>query len=414
MRRLRDLAPWFVAALLLTALPAIFPSGFARSLLCEMGIAIVFALSYNLLLGQSGMLSFGHAVYFGLGGYLAIHVLKWVKIGLPLPVALLPLVGGVGGLAAAFAFGALATRRAGTAFAMITLGLVEMTVALALMFDGMFGGEEGVSANRTVGPRLFGIGFGPQIQVYYLIAFWLFVSTLALYGFTRTPLGRLCNAVRDNPERVAFLGFDPARIRLIAFCLSGWFAGVAGGLFAVNYELLSPVSLGAERSAAVLIMAFVGGVGHFIGPILGAVLVTFLQIAMSDLTQAWLIYLGLFFVLMVLFAPDGLAGLILRHRPLWRAGVLHRMLIPYASALPFIVLLAAAAILLIETNYRLSIRPDLGPVMRLFAVEYRADGLVPWVVAAVLAAVAILGLKRVGPMVAERWQAVSASARATP
>ena len=102
--------------------------------------------------------------------------------------------------------------------------------------------------------------------------------------------------------------------------MSSFFAGVAGGLFAVNYELLSINSLGAERSALVLLMAYIGGIGSFLGPIVGAVLVTFLQVALSDYTQAWTLYLGLFFVLVTLFAPNGLIGLILMHGPIARAG----------------------------------------------------------------------------------------------
>ncbi|MDQ4061903.1 MAG: branched-chain amino acid ABC transporter permease, partial [Pseudomonadota bacterium] len=292
---------WIVAALLLAVLPHLLTTSFGRTLLTEMGIAIIFAVSYNLLLGETGLLSFGHAVYFGLGGYTAIHVLRWIAGGLWLPVAALPLVGGVGGLLFGLLFGALATRRAGTAFAMITLGIGELVVALALIFDGIFGGEEGISGNRTAGPALFGIDFGPQIQVYYLVAAWMLASLALMHAFTRTPAGRLCNAVRDNPERVQFLGYDPARIRLIAFSVSSFFAGVAGGLFAVSYELMAVNSLGAGRSALVLLMAYIGGIGSFAGPVLGAVLVTFLQVALSDYTQAWLLYVGVFFVLVVLF-----------------------------------------------------------------------------------------------------------------
>ena len=252
-----------------------------------MGIAIIFAVAYNMLLGETGMLSFGHAVYFGLGGYTAIHLLRVIAAGLVFPVALLPLVGGLGGLFFGLLFGYLSTRRGGTAFAMITLGLMELVVALALIFDHLFGGEEGISGNRTSGPALFGSDFGSQLQVYYLIGAWMLVSLALMRAFTRTPVGRLCNAVRDNPERVQFIGYDPARIRLIAFAVSSFFAGVAGGLFAVNYELMSLNSLGAERSALVLLMAYIGGIGSFLGPVVGAVLVTFLQVALSDYTQAW-------------------------------------------------------------------------------------------------------------------------------
>ena len=404
--------PWLVAAALIVVLPHLLTTSFGRTLLIEMGIAIIFAVAYNMLLGETGMLSFGHAIYFGLGGYAAIHVLRLIAAGLLLPVALLPFVGGLGGLFFGLLFGYLSTRRAGTAFAMITLGLMELVVALALIFDHVFGGEEGISADRTSGPALLGVTFGAQIQVYYLVAAWMLVSLALMRAFTRTPAGRLCNAVRDNPERVQFLGYDPARIRLIAFAASSFFAGVAGGLFAVNYELLAINSLGAERSALVLLMAYIGGVGSFFGPILGAILVTVLQIALSDYTQAWLLYLGLFFVLVTLFAPNGLIGLVLMHAPIARAGLLHRLAAPYALALGPAILLALGVIALVEMNYRLAIRPELGPKMTLFGVGFDATSAAAWIVSFALVAAGLLGLRALAPRVVASWSKALEEARA--
>lgn len=410
-RWLRAAAPWFAAVLVILVLPHLMTTSFGRTLLIEMGIAIIFAVAYNMLLGETGMLSFGHAVYFGLGGYTAIHLLRFVAAGLLFPVALLPLVGGLGGLLFGLIFGYLSTRRAGTAFAMITLGLMELVVALALIFDHLFGGEEGIGGDRTSGPPLFGVTFGSQLQVYYLIAVWMLASLALMRAFTRTPVGRLCNAVRDNPERVQFLGYDPAHIRLIAFAVSSFFAGVAGGLFAVNYELLSINSLGAERSALVLLMAYIGGIGSFLGPILGAVLVTFLQVALSDYTQAWTLYLGLFFVLVTLFAPNGLIGLILMHGPIARAGLLHRLVPPYALALVPALCLALGTIALVEINYRLAIRPELGPAMKLFGVGFDARSATAWIASLLLVGLGVLGLRSVGPRVAARWSDLHEEAR---
>jgi branched-chain amino acid transport system permease protein len=409
---LRAIGPWLVAVAAILVLPHLLTTSFGRTLLTEMGIAIVFAAAYNMLLGEAGMLSFGHAVYFGLGGYTAIHVLRLIAAGLLLPVALLPFVGGLGGLFFGLLFGYLSTRRAGTAFAMITLGLMELVVALALIFDHVFGGEEGVGGDRTSGPALLGVTFGSQVQVYYLIAVWMLVSLVLMRAFTRTPVGRLCNAVRDNPERVQFLGYDPARIRLIAFAVSSFFAGVAGGLFAVNYELMAINSLGAERSALVLLMAYIGGVGSFLGPILGAALVTFLQVALSDYTQAWLLYLGLFFVLVTLFAPNGLVGLVLMHGPIARAGLLHRLAAPYGLALLPAALLAAGTIAIIEIGYRLTIRPELGTAMRLFGVPFDAKSSGTWIACLLLIAAGLIGLRLVAPRVLARWSEALAEARA--
>ena len=400
---LRQGAAWLIAILAIAVLPHLLTTSFGRTLLIEMGIAIIFAAAYNMLLGQTGLLSFGHAVYFGLGGYAAVHVLRWIEAGLPFPVALLPLVGGLGGLVFGLLFGAISTKRAGTAFAMITLGLMELVVALALIFDPLFGGEEGIAGNRTSGPPLLGLTFGSQVQVDYLIAAWMLISLALMRAFSRTPVGRLCNAVRDNPERVQFLGYDPARIRLIAFAVSSLFAGLAGGLFAVNYELVTIASLGAERSALVLLMVYIGGVGAFAGPIVGAVLVTFLQVALSDYTQAWHLYLGLFFVLVTLFAPSGLVGLVSMHAPLLGAGRLHRLAPAYALALVPAALLGLGAIAIIEMSYRLSIRPELGSTMRAFGLAFDVKEAPAWILSLALVVAGVAGLRTVAPFVRARW-----------
>jgi branched-chain amino acid transport system permease protein len=189
-------------------------------MLSQMGIAIIACLSYNMLLGQGGMLSFGHAVYTGLGSFLAIHTLNWSAMGaLPLPVSLIPLVGGLAGLFFAVLLGYVTTKKAGTTFAMITLGVGELVFAMSLMFPEFFGGEGGVSGNRVVGKPSWASPSGPQMQVYYLIAVYTFVCTAAMFAFTRTPLGRMLNAVRDNPERVEFIGYDTQRVRYLAFII---------------------------------------------------------------------------------------------------------------------------------------------------------------------------------------------------
>ena len=194
---------WGLLATLLLVLPQVFTGGLSVSMLSQMGIGIIACLSYNMLLGQGGMLSFGHAAYSGLGGFVAIHALNRLTQGAwPLPVSLVPLVGGLAGMGFAVLFGYVTTRKSGTTFAMITLGLAELVFAMSLMIPEFFGGEGGVSGNRVVGRAVLGISFGPAIQVYYLIAAYTLVSVLLMYAFTQTPLGRMLNAVRDNPERV--------------------------------------------------------------------------------------------------------------------------------------------------------------------------------------------------------------------
>ena len=198
--RPRDLIIWAVFAAVMVVAPWLFTSSLAVTMLSQIGIAIVACLSYNMLLGQGGMLSFGHAVYTGLASFVAIHALKAIGGGsLPIPVSLIPLVGGFAGLGFAVLLGFVTTKKSGTTFAMITLGLGELVFAMSLMIPEFFGGEAGVAANRVVGKPVLGITFGPQIQVYYLLAIYTLICTAAMYAFTRTPLGRMLNAVRDNP-----------------------------------------------------------------------------------------------------------------------------------------------------------------------------------------------------------------------
>src|SRR5436190_3642742 len=176
---------WSLFALVLGVAPLVFRTGRSLTILSQMGIAIVACLSYNMLLGQGGMLSFGHAVYTGLASFVCIHVLNAIGAGLALPVSLVPVVGGIAGMLFAVVLGFVTTKKAGTTFAMITLGIGELVFSMSLMVPEFFGGEGGVQANRMVGKAVMGITFGPQIQVYYLLAIYTFVCTALMFAFTR-------------------------------------------------------------------------------------------------------------------------------------------------------------------------------------------------------------------------------------
>jgi branched-chain amino acid transport system permease protein len=406
---MRRWGPWLLAAGLMLALPHVFASGFGLSLLNRMGIAIVFALSFNMLLGQGGMLDFGHAIFLGLGGFLAMHAMRAAGFGWWIPTPLLPVIGGFGGLLAAMLSGAIATRRDRTAFALITLGLAELVVAVVLMFPSLFGGEEGVSADRSDGPRILGFDFGTQLQVYHVVAAWTLISALLMFRFTLTPLGRLANAVRDNPERVGFLGYDAARIRFRVFALSGLFAGVAGGLQAINDELMTSGNIGAEASGAVLLMTFIGGIGTFWGPVLGAVLITLLQVALGTITEAWQLYSGLLFVAMVVWAPGGLSGIILAHAPILRAGRAGRLVIDYLKLLPGLALAIAGVALLAELAFRLqAIRGGASAQGRVLGLALDATTALPWVLATLCFLAGAWLLRRFFPAARAAWQEAAA------
>lgn len=405
---------WVAAAVVLTVLPHLpgLASDFGRSLLSQMGIAAVFALSFNVLFGQTGLLSFGHAVYFGLGGYAAIHLMQAINHGLPIPVALVPLAGAAAGLLFGILFGSVTTRRSGTIFALISLGVGELVYAATFMLPGTFGGEEGITANRTRAPEFFGFNLGTQLQVYYLIAVWALVAAMLMHAFIRTPLGRMCNAVRDNPERAEFIGYNTHHVRFFAFAVAGLFAGLAGGLNAINYEIVAADSVSAQRSGAVLLMAYIGGASHFVGPVVGAVALTWLQISLSGYTAAWLLYLGLFFMAIILFAPTGLSGLIVMHGSILHTKAFWSVLSAYAVAAVPAVIMVIGAVLLIEMSYRLSTQPELGTRMRLLWIDMDAATPWPWIIALLLLAAGCVVFRRTWRTVAAAWDRASAEASA--
>ncbi|CAN5641532.1 hypothetical protein BH09PSE5_BH09PSE5_28290 [soil metagenome] len=384
---------WIVYAALLIAVPFVFQTGLGLALASQIGIAIIACLSFNLLLGQAGMLSFGHAVYTGLGAYFAIHALNSVGAGrLALPVSLVPLIGGVAGLVVAALLGYLTTRRAGIGFAMITLGIGELVFALASMMTGFFGGEGGVTGNRVTGAPLLGVTFGPPRELYFLIAAYCFVCTVAMYAFTRTPLGRLLNAVRENPERAAFIGMSTQRLRYLGFMFAGFFAGISGGLYALLFEIVTPDVLGTVKSGNYLLFTLLGGSTVFFGPIIGAVLMVLCSALLPELTRAWLLYLGLAFMSMMMVEPGGIAGLAARawrrrfstrptpgsesisalpldrfRSPAWRAA---------SVACAMLAVLAAAA--LIEMTYRVQLDAALGSRLRFLGVGLDTSSTVLW------------------------------------
>jgi branched-chain amino acid transport system permease protein len=405
------LTVWGGCLALAFALPLVLKSGFVISLLCQIGIMAVFSLSYNMLLGQTGLLSFGHAVYYGLGAFATMHLLNAIgKGGGPLVTALLPFVGGLAGLAAGIILGYVTTRKAGTTFAMITLGIGEMVAACSLMFPAIFGGEGGVSGNRVVGKETFlGFTWGPQVEMYGLIVLWTFACSVAMFALTQTPLGRMANAVRDNPERAEFVGYDTERVRFLMVILSGFFAGVAGGLSALSYEIVTAETLNAHTSGIVLLIAFVGGIGFFYGPIIGAILVTVMQLVIGGMTHAWLLYFGLFFLFMVLMAPGGIASLIAVQRALWQSGLLGRMLPHYAAtALPVLILLAGL-VGLIELGYAL-LAGDAGvgaedTATRVMGMQVQLRSATPWLAATAVTALGLFLTRWIGGRMRAEWNA---------
>ena len=371
---------WSLFAIALIVAPMLFRSSLALTMLSQIGYLIIICLSYNMLLGQGGMLSFGHAVYTGLGSFIAIHAMNMATKGSAgIPLVLIPLVGGLAGAFFAILLGFVTTKKSGTTFAMITLGVGELVAAMALMFPEFFGGEGGITTDRVYGTPFFGITFGPAIQVYYLIAAYCFVCTAAMFAFTGTPLGRILNAVRDNPERVEFIGYNTQRVRYFAFIIAGFFAGIGGGLATINFEIITGAdSLSVLRSGGYLLFTFLGGATFFFGPIIGAVLLVLASVLLSELSKAWLLYLGLVFLFMVMYAPGGIASLIMMNLRLAKYGKLRPLWVSYLGLAGTGLVGVLGAACMVEMTYHLQLNAAVGPEMNLLGATINAKSLTSW------------------------------------
>jgi branched-chain amino acid transport system permease protein len=381
LERSRFVLGWALLLALLVLPPLVLRESWTLTYLAQTATMIVFALSYNLLLGEAGLLSFGHAAYAGLAAFAAAHAFNGGGIALPF----VPLVGGAAGVVCGVVFGFIATRRAGTAFAMITLGIGELVTAAAWTLPEGFGGAAGVSIDRAAGPHWGAWTFGPEREAYVVIAIWCVLASMAMFMLTRTPLARLANAVRDNPLRVASLGTDPRRVRYVMVIISSFFAGVAGALSLINIELASAEGVGLAHSGAVLFATVIGGSATFFGPVLGAIVLTFFSVALAALTRAWPLYLGLLFATIVVAAPDGMAGWAARQasraaRYGWR-GVVHEYTFGTAAAIAWIAALAWA----VEPIYARQFAADAGGVWRVGALAFDAASPSTWAIVAALA-----------------------------
>jgi branched-chain amino acid transport system permease protein len=417
---LRKYWPWLAAIVLALALPWLFfdwtksrHSGFALTMLSEIGLMSIFALSFNMQMGQAGLLSFGHAILFGLGGYCAAHALNAVKAsGLWLPVELIPLVGGFGGMLFGIVFGYVATKQRATAFAMITMGLGELVAAAALMFMGFFGGESGISTDRVTGISLFGVSYSTSWQVYCLVVAWAVIAIALMRLQTQTPLGRMANAQRDNFERAQFVGYDPRMIRFYQFVLSGFFAGIGGGLYAIVYEIITFDTVAAAKSATALLAAYIGGAGGFFGPVLGTVVVVLLQSGVSLISNAWLLYVGVLFIFMVMFAPFGIMGLIAGHVPIARIGRLRELAWPYARVTPPALLVLVGFVALVELTNATTIGAAQGKSLKLGSYMIDPHAALPWIAAAVALIGGGLWLRLESRFFRARWDALIEDAKA--
>ena len=266
----------------------------------------LFALGFNLIYGYAGMLSFGHAAFFGLGAY-----------GCGVPIAkfgwhFLPALG-FGVLtagAAAAVIGWFATRTRGIYFAMVTLALSQVVYYIAFQWISMTGGEDGLRGVNVGNIDILGLRLNildPTTKYYAILA----IVAIALWLFSRilnSPFGAVLEAIRENETRAAACGYDIQRTRLLAFILSGLFSGLAGGLYSIHLSVVPIETLHYFTSAEILMMTLLGGMGTFFGPFLGAFVYLMLADIITVLTVHWQLFVGALFVFLILFFPRGIWG----------------------------------------------------------------------------------------------------------
>jgi branched-chain amino acid transport system permease protein len=303
MTRRRALALGAAAALV--ALPWVLVR-YQLSILTDLLIYGLFAMSLDLILGYTGMVSFGHAAYFGLGAYGSALVL--LNFGQPIPVALLAgaLLAGV--VAAPVAY--LSTRATGIYFAMLTLAFAQLLYTVAFKWRDLTGGSDGIAGV----PKTTLFWGGPSLATpqgfYLLVVACVLLSLLGCHALVRSPFGRALMAIRENERRFTSLGRDPRPFKLVVFVVAATFAGLAGALFAPFRGFASPEVMFWVLSGQALMMVVMGGIGTLVGPVLGAMVFILIQEIASSYTEHWMIFTGVVFVLMVIFLPRGLMGLV--------------------------------------------------------------------------------------------------------
>jgi branched-chain amino acid transport system permease protein len=284
---------WGVVIILVAILPRLV-SFYYLNLFLAFAIFSLYAVTLNLLLGYMGVLSFGHAMFFGTGAYTVAQVLKHIE---GFPVILSPLLVRVGG----------------TAFAMLTMAFSMLIFVAALKYREITGGEDGIGITTIPPlniPGLVSIDMTDKINFYYFAVVVVAVCLYLLWFYTRTPFGSLLVGIRDNALRMDYLGFNLSQTKAINLIVSGTFAGIAGAVHGLLMKLVSTVGvLDIGTSFKPLMMAYIGGIGSFFGPIIGSGVLHILEDVVIQFTERIGLVNGTIFILVVLFAPQGLIGL---------------------------------------------------------------------------------------------------------
>lgn len=304
--RLGSIMVGLVVLVLLIALPQMIRQYYV-GLVTKMMIFALFAMSLDLLLGYAGLASLGHAAFFGTSAYTI--ALLTLRAGIASSIAF------PAGLVASTVMGALvaalALRARGSYFLMITFALAQVVWSIAFGWRTFTNGDDGMPG---VPRPYFGWPLDDTSAFFYFVLVIVGLATLLLVAIVRSPFGYALRGIRDSESRMQALGYDVWRYQFVAFVLAASFAGLAGALYAYHNHFVGPDDLHVLQSAEALIMVILGGAGTLLGPAIGAAIIIFLEDYISSLTQHWLLVLGIIYVLVTLFAPRGLVGLIVDFR----------------------------------------------------------------------------------------------------
>jgi len=310
----------YVVIIVLFLLGAVMPLVLRRYnlfMLTEIIIFALYAVSYNLLLGYAGLLSFGHAMFFGLGAFVAavsiIHIPGLTLLSAVIISLVITTITG-------FLIGGLLLRHKGAYFALLTMAFNALFYAVATKWHSVTGGDDGLSISRPeLDLGLASLSVSSVSSFYYLILIVVGASIVFCWYFTHTAMGKTVLLMRENEERMKFLGYNTNISRLILFTFTGAVAGLAGAFYTLHFQFVSISAISIDMTTAVLLMVFVGGTRTFWGPILGAFVYIIFQNYLSDITDRWPLFMGLIFVFMVLYVPGGLSQTIVSIRQ-WFAG----------------------------------------------------------------------------------------------
>lgn len=278
-------------------------------ILNEVAYFSLFAISFNLLFGYGGLLSFGHAAYFGLGAYTTAILLKRIA-GMPLLLSIF--LGGIAGAIGGAIVGFFCVRRKGGYFVLLTLAFNQLIWAVAWKWRTVTGGDDGIGGFVPKSLRLgiTTLDLTRTGTMYYLTMTIVVILLFLAWYLTKTPFGNTIGAIKANEERAAFLGYDVNFSKRLIFTITSFFAGIAGSLFAVFQDFVATNVVNLLLSTEVILMTILGGTGSFFGPILGAAIFVYFSDWFSSLTDRWEFFMGALFIIVVLYFHQGAVGLI--------------------------------------------------------------------------------------------------------